>query len=310
MTAQKSPEALAAPRAVENFHSSNSHDGHSESELQAQEIVDWLVRISTDGRIPSYGFRFALRLASKIKGADLQARIKKFQPTADLDAAVALTAAGYLAEFESGELHDGGGADRGHRRSSRRDIPHARGGGRDRVDAGAGGAGASELPEQGRSSGIASGITGNSVETQSVGQGAETLAIKRKPIKNPHKSEIGGGKSRKMSRTFAGCSARSAAAHRPAEVAPRIIAQISASWRIAESPDRKEWLLERETSSNIWRSRGRARTRFGLLNIVKLYVGGEFDPAMLAILNELPGHIDWGWPQTRRRKKTNPESGG
>jgi hypothetical protein len=67
-------------------------------------ITDWVVRVSSDGQIPFYGFRFALRLASKIKGPSLQARIKKFQPTADLDAIAALTAAGYLEEIDSGAL--------------------------------------------------------------------------------------------------------------------------------------------------------------------------------------------------------------
>src|SRR5258708_33215342 len=46
-------------------------------------------------------------------------------------------------------LHDGGGADRRDGRSSRRHLPHARGGGDDRAGAGAGSAGASEFPELG-----------------------------------------------------------------------------------------------------------------------------------------------------------------
>jgi hypothetical protein len=72
--------------------------------MTAGLITDWVVRVSSDGQIPFYGFRFGLRLASKIKGPSLQARIKKFQTTADADAIIALAAAGYLEELESGDL--------------------------------------------------------------------------------------------------------------------------------------------------------------------------------------------------------------
>jgi hypothetical protein len=46
-------------------------------------------------------------------------------------------------------LHDGGGADRGHGRPPRRDVPHARRCGDDRAGTGAGSAGASEFSELG-----------------------------------------------------------------------------------------------------------------------------------------------------------------
>jgi hypothetical protein len=42
--------------------------------------------------------------------------------------------------------------------------------------------------------------------------GAATLAVEQKPIKNRHKSEIGGEESRKKPRTFAGRSVEAAGA--------------------------------------------------------------------------------------------------
>jgi hypothetical protein len=63
-------------------------------------LLQWLSRIADDARIPDYGFRLALRLASKVHNEKLQTRIRKLRPTADSDAIVALIDAGFLCEVE------------------------------------------------------------------------------------------------------------------------------------------------------------------------------------------------------------------
>ena len=74
--------------------------------------------------------------------------IKKWAAAAALAAAAFyLLLSGCRRRDPAFVLHDSGGADCGHGRPSRRDVPNARGGGHDRAGAGAGGAGASELPD-------------------------------------------------------------------------------------------------------------------------------------------------------------------
>jgi competence protein ComEC len=77
-------------------------------------------------------------------------------PIKKWSAAAALAAAAFYLLLSGAEvatqalvLHDGGGADRGHGRSPRRHLPHARGGGDDRADDRAGSAGASEFSDVG-----------------------------------------------------------------------------------------------------------------------------------------------------------------
>jgi hypothetical protein len=104
-------------------------------------------------------------------------------------------------------LHDGRGADRGHRRPPRHHLPHARGGRHDRADAGAGCAGASELSELGGISNLDLISVRKPLEIQRLLDWSRSDRRERKPDKPGQKSRIGGEKSRKKSRTFAGCSA-------------------------------------------------------------------------------------------------------
>lgn len=77
-----------------------------------------------------------------------------------------------------------------------------------------------------------------------------------------------------------------------------LIAQINENWRIIR--DGPQWILERRhpldaltDETDEWRARARCRMRSGLEHCIKLYVTGDVDPAALAILAALPGHIDW-----------------
>lgn len=82
-----------------------------------------------------------------------------------------------------------------------------------------------------------------------------------------------------------------------------VLATLSDVWRIIASRD-GTWVLQRQRgahrSANYWRSRARCRTRHALLNCIRLYVTGDVDPASLAIVDALPGHIDWGDPKPPR----------
>ncbi|MCP3444593.1 hypothetical protein [Bradyrhizobium sp. CCGUVB14] len=82
-----------------------------------------------------------------------------------------------------------------------------------------------------------------------------------------------------------------------------VLATISDGWRIIASRD-GTWVLQRQRgahrSADDWRSRARCRMRHALLNCIRLYVTGDVDPAALAIVAELPGHIDWGDPKPPR----------
>jgi hypothetical protein len=81
--------------------------------------------------------------------------------------------------------------------------------------------------------------------------------------------------------------------------ASSMVAQLSPHWRVLVASDGKQWVLQRlhalDALSNEedWRARSHCRTRYALENCVKLYVTGAVDPAALAILAALPGHIDW-----------------
>lgn len=61
-------------------------------------ILNWLSRVAADSSIPAYGFRVALRLASKVTDGGLQTRIQKCRSAADTAAIAALLNAGLLSE--------------------------------------------------------------------------------------------------------------------------------------------------------------------------------------------------------------------
>jgi hypothetical protein len=85
---------------------------------------------------------------------------------------------------------------------------------------------------------------------------------------------------------------------------PGIVARLNGGWRIVAAPDGTQWILQRQRgahrSANDWRARSHCRTRYALERCVGLYAG-DVDPAALAILAELPGHIDWGDPKPPQR---------
>ncbi|MGY0573712.1 hypothetical protein ACTGJ9_023695 [Bradyrhizobium sp. RDM12] len=81
-----------------------------------------------------------------------------------------------------------------------------------------------------------------------------------------------------------------------------VIARLSVGWRIVAALDGTEWILQRQRghqSANDWRARAHCRTRHALLNCIRTYVKGDVDPASLAIVDALPGHVDWGAPSRR-----------
>lgn len=81
-----------------------------------------------------------------------------------------------------------------------------------------------------------------------------------------------------------------------------VLARLNEGWRIIASRD-GTWVLQRQRgahqSANDWRSRVRCRTRPALLNCIRMYAG-DVDPAALALVDELPGHRDWGVPKPPR----------
>jgi hypothetical protein len=85
----------------------------------------------------------------------------------------------------------------------------------------------------------------------------------------------------------------------PSEV---VIVQLNQRWRVV-AHDGTQWILER-LHENDWRARSHCRTRYALERCVQAHAG-DVDPGALAILNKLPGHIDWTQkPQRRKQPST------
>lgn len=76
-------------------------------------------------------------------------------------------------------------------------------------------------------------------------------------------------------------------------ISTNLVAQLNQRWRVVEH-DGTQWILLR-LHENDWRARSHCRTRYALERCVQAYAG-DVDPAARAILNALPGHIDWGDP--------------
>lgn len=83
-----------------------------------------------------------------------------------------------------------------------------------------------------------------------------------------------------------------------------VLARLNAGWRVVAALDHAQWVLQRQRgahqSAHDWRARSHCRSRQALLNCIRLYVTGDVDPASLAIVDGLPGHIDWGDPKPPR----------
>jgi hypothetical protein len=90
----------------------------------------------------------------------------------------------------------------------------------------------------------------------------------------------------------------------PAHPSNRLVAQLNASWRVADDP--LQWILQRRKGhprkkNGGWRARSFCRTREALLRCIREYCG-EIDPLALTKLKSLPDwHLDWH----RRDDRTN-----
>jgi hypothetical protein len=70
-----------------------------------------------------------------------------------------------------------------------------------------------------------------------------------------------------------------------------VLAQLNTHWRVILDDQAQWWILQRFDGSN-WRGRSRFRMRHALERLVVEYAG-EVEPAALAIIVALPGHIEW-----------------
>lgn len=75
-----------------------------------------------------------------------------------------------------------------------------------------------------------------------------------------------------------------------------VVAQLNADWRVVESGDQVQWILQRRGSPkmsrrNDWRGRSYCRTSEALIRATREYAG-RIDPAAAAILNALPALIE------------------
>jgi hypothetical protein len=81
--------------------------------------------------------------------------------------------------------------------------------------------------------------------------------------------------------------------------AVELIAQLNATWRVTFDGAwfilERLWRPARKTVQHVavWRASRRCKTRFALERCIKTYVVGPVDPAALAIVGELAGHVDW-----------------
>jgi hypothetical protein len=85
-----------------------------------------------------------------------------------------------------------------------------------------------------------------------------------------------------------------------------VVARLNAEFRIIVCAARLQWILQRRYRAKNhgdmrWRARSHCRTRFAVLRCVAAYAG-EVEPVALAILAEMPLHIDWT-PKPRSRRE-------
>jgi hypothetical protein len=77
---------------------------------------------------------------------------------------------------------------------------------------------------------------------------------------------------------------------------PGVVAQLNPHWRVVESRDRVQWILQRAGSPkmsrrNDWRGRSYCQTGEALRRCTREYAGA-IDPAAAAILAALPERLD------------------
>jgi hypothetical protein len=73
-------------------------------------------------------------------------------------------------------------------------------------------------------------------------------------------------------------------------IGPDVIAELNPRWRVVT--DGAQWMLQRLDDEWGWVPRSRARTRYGLQNVIRLHAG-DVDAEAIAVVSLLPLHIDW-----------------
>jgi hypothetical protein len=93
-----------------------------------------------------------------------------------------------------------------------------------------------------------------------------------------------------------------------------LVVQLNAGWRVVECRDGIQWILQRRGSPkksrrNDWRGRSYCRTSEALIRCTREYIG-PLDPAVMAILKELPEWIEPIEPTPKHDRSAKSENAG